>query len=326
MPETRKPATGQTVADFGNAALACNAARPEDSPNLTDFQRQSVLACDLSHAALELAGLGFACVPLNAARIPMLKGWPDSTLDADQTRARFARPGVAGLSVMTRDFFVLDCDRNHVLGVDGVLNFADIIARHGAGEPLALGPRVRTRRGGLHAYLRAPPGVSIRSSASKLALGVDIKAGNSLATVPPTPGYSWLKHPRDAEIPLAPAWLSPLIASPAPPARPPAALRPFDGREHPYARAAFSREIGCVAGAPCGQRNAALFRAAANLGGLAAGGALDPHVVARALLDAATVCGLLGDDGLRAVESSIASGLRRGLAHPREIPKRGRAS
>lgn len=314
MDNNEKATAAQDAAVTSKDAFSCQATRSEINPTIADIQQ----------AARELAGLSFACVPLNAARVPMLKGWQDSTSDANETHARFARHGVAGLAVVTRDIIVVDLDCGHTPGVDGILNFTDIIERHGAGEPLALGPRVRTRRGGLHAYFRAPPGVSIRSSASKLALGVDIKAGNSLATVPPTAGYRWLKHPCDAAIPLAPRWLIALPATAAPPPRAPSApLRPFDGREHAYARAALQRECAAVAGCGNGARNASLFKAAASLGALAAGGALSVQAVADALMDAASACGLVADDGCAAVEATIASGLRKGLERPRAIPAGG---
>ncbi len=78
-----------------------------------------------------------------------------------------------------------------------------------------------------------------------------------------------------------------------------------------------------MATAPKGQRNMALFAAAAKLGALAAGGALPVDVVAKGLLAAAEACGLIRDDGERAVRATIASGLRAGLQRPRAVPAGG---
>ncbi|MEQ1707795.1 MAG: bifunctional DNA primase/polymerase [Terricaulis sp.] len=317
--KTGKPATGQTVADFGNAALACNAARPEDSPNLTDFQRQSVLACGVSHAALELAGLGFACVPLSADRKPMLRGWPDFTADPAATGARFAHCRAAGLAlVMRAPLFVLDLDRGHGNGVDGVANFAALVHAHGGDFPK--GPRVRTRRGGVHVWLRAPDGVAIRSSAGRIAPGVDIKGFRSSAVCPPTAGYTWIGHARDIAPPMAPAWLLDMVAPIEAPRVAAASVRPYRGEASAYARVALERELKAVASAAPGVRNAALFKAAASLGSLCAGGALPADPVAASLLEAAAACGLVGNDGLHAVEATTASGFKAGLARPRALP------
>ena len=108
-------------------------------------------------AALELSALGYATIPLSAARLPVLKGWPSVLADADETRRRFERVDAAGIAIVTRGFFVLDLDRNHADGVDGIANFAALVAKHG--DFPRHGPRVRSRRGGLHIYLALPEGL-----------------------------------------------------------------------------------------------------------------------------------------------------------------------
>lgn len=99
-------------------------------------------------------------------------------------------------------------------------------------------------------------------------------------------------------------------------------LRAFNGLVHPYARAALRNACAAVAASPKGERNKVLFKAAASLGALAAGGALSPHAVAAALVTAARACGLTADDSLAAVEATIASGLKRGRENPRALPPR----
>ncbi|MEQ1781965.1 MAG: bifunctional DNA primase/polymerase [Hyphomonadaceae bacterium] len=108
-------------------------------------------------AALELSGRGYAAVPLSAARLPMLKGWPSISADADETRRRFERADAVGIAIVTRGFFVLDLDRNHADGVDGIANFAALVAKYG--DFPRHGPRIRSRRGGLHIYLALPEGL-----------------------------------------------------------------------------------------------------------------------------------------------------------------------
>jgi hypothetical protein len=82
----------------------------------------------------------------------------------------------------------------------------------------------------------------------------------------------------------------------------------------------LQRECDAVAGCAFGHRNLTLFKAAASLSALAAGGALSVHVVVDALYEAARACGLVADDGRQAVDATIASGLRHGLQRPRAVP------
>jgi len=263
-------------------------------------------------AALELSALGYATIPLSAARMPMIKGWPSVLADADDTRRRFERADAAGIAIVTRGFFVLDLDRNHADGVDGVASFAALVEAHGGDFPSeAEVPCVRSRRGGAHEYRAAPAGVMMRSSASKIAPGVDIKAGRALATCPPTAGYSWLSPLTPlVDLPPAPTWLVRLACPPPPPVYRP--VRPIQ-RER-YTEKVFHGELSAVATAAKGQRNAVLFKAAARLGDLVGAGMLEADMAAQGLLAAAEACGLASEDGRRAVEATIASGLRTGMA------------
>jgi hypothetical protein len=99
---------------------------------------------------------------------------------------------------------------------------------------------------------------------------------------------------------------------------PPPVYRPFEpirGTDA-YARAVLERELAAVASAGKGTRNMALFRAAARLGELAAAAMVPAETVAAGLLAAAEASGLIRDDGRRAAEATIASGLRRGFENP----------
>lgn len=277
-------------------------------------------------AALALAELGYTAVPLNAARKPILKGWPSASAGPAETRERFVQHRAAGLAIVMRHpLLVLDLDRGHADAADGVKTFAGLIRENGGDFPRN-GPRVRSRRGGVHVYLRARDDCAVRSSTSLLGPGVDCKGARSCATAPPTSGYSWSKLPCHInDVPIAPAWLIGLVAPRPHKLTPPASLRAFTGEASPYALAALEREIFAVAMCSVGRRNAELFRAAARLGGLCAAGALDPEAVARGLLAAAEHCRLTHDDGAAAVVKTIANGLRAGASSPRAAPPMGDA-
>jgi putative DNA primase/helicase len=59
--------------------------------------------------------------------------------------------------------------------------------------------------------------------------------------------------------------------------------------------------------------------ASANLGQLVGADLVVQSVAERALLHAATDCGLVKEDGTRAVLATIASGMKKGIAQPREV-------
>ena len=66
-------------------------------------------------------------------------------------------------------------------------------------------------------------------------------------------------------------------------------------------------------------RNLRLFKAAANLGGFVGASLVPEPLIVDALEAAAGECGLIAEDGRRAVAATIASGLARGVANPREV-------
>lgn len=273
-------------------------------------------------AALELSALGYPAIPLSATRVPMVRAWPNVSADPRETRYRFQRPDVRGIAVVTRGALVLDHDRGHSNGADGIAEFD----RLRAGREVPKGPRVRTRRGGLHLYFSASE-IPLRMAPGALAPGIDIKTGHALARVPPTAGYSWIIplvpiH----ELPPMPQWLIDLARKPDLVVQPLASvsLKHWHGDVSPYARAVLERELAGAALAKPGERNAALFRAAARLGSLCAAGHLPSEPVARGLLLAAEECGLTRDDGPSRVHATIESGLKAGAKSPRGIPTGGR--
>lgn len=174
-----------------------------------------------------------------------------------------------------------------------------------------------SRPGGLHLYFAAPPGRAIRNSAGKIAPHVDVRGAGGYVIGPGSVvGGRAYRITKDCPPALLPAWLADLAAPPPAPAapRPVVPLRPADG----YAAAAVRAEIRILADAPPGTRNHELNRSAFNLGQLVAAGMLDEDQVRAALLLAAERNGLLADDGQRQTEATIRSGLRAGMANPRQ--------
>jgi hypothetical protein len=279
--------------------------------------------------ALELAAHGLRPVPgkLIDGKIKPAGPWRDKpSTDEAAVRAWFSQCAQSNaLMVATGGgIVVVDLDRGHAGGADGIASFGALVRELGG---LPQGPRVRTPGGGLHLWLSTPADRRIRNSVGKIgrrdAPGVDVRGDGGLATVPPTVrgerSYVWAPSVFAVAIPPAPRWLLDLIApaqrvpctSPLPPMQ-------FSGIS-PYASKALRSELEALARTGPGARNLALFKASANLGGLAAGGLIPFGLVAQGLLAAAHDCGLIADDGQLAVEATIRSGLETGKAAPRQM-------
>jgi RecA-family ATPase len=101
-------------------------------------------------------------------------------------------------------------------GVDGEAALRDLEARHGT---LPETRTARTPTGGFHRYFRHPgAGIVIKSSASRLGVGIDTIGDNAMVPVPPSirPGvgaYTWTNELPVAE---ASAWLLELVMKPDP--------------------------------------------------------------------------------------------------------------
>lgn len=188
---------------------------------------------------------------------------------------------------------------------------------------------------GRHIYFRHPDRALrnrvglhiIESDGMKTRLpGLDVRAaGGSVALPPsrkPSGGYSWLVDPADGEA-LAdlPTWLLDVFDPPAPPPKPQPPIRATSAdRMARYLAAAVNSECTELAGMGRGTgRNMRLFQAAANLGEFVGSGLLPRDSAEAALEHAASDCGLWAEDGPHACRATIASGLTKGLARPREV-------
>ena len=256
-------------------------------------------------------------------------GVHDATSDPDELSRRFALHPTANLALACGDgLLALDIDAKG--DVDGFAALAELGAEFGV---LPATVRSRTPSGGAHLLFRfdgpAPlnrVGVK-RWSASgvrRVYDGLDVRAEGASVCLPPSRkpsgSYVWEASPFDVKVASAPAWLMALFRS-EPPPRPPAEPLRINSRERTarYVEAAVNGECRELAACRAPGRNLRLFQAAANLGGLVGAGLLPQSLAEDALERAADECGLVREDGLQGVRASIASGMRRGMANPREV-------
>lgn len=268
---------------------------------------------ELLDAALGYGALGwwvFPCRP-GAKRPATKNGLHAATTDQDTIGAWWGQhPGLnIGVACGPSGLLVVDLDERPP--VSGVTNFFQLVAD--AGHPADVATRTHdTPSDGGHLLYRAPPGVTLPSTAGKLAPGVDTRGDGGYALLPPSRLANGVyKVWDDAPILDTPAWLVDLLtATPAPPAGP---IGPAGSQRSAYGARALDAELGRLAQAVEGQRNDTLIRAAFRCGQLAGGGELDPVDAATALHAVAVRVGLAD----REVEATIRSGLRAGATRPR---------
>lgn len=94
-----------------------------------------------------------------------------------------------------------------------------------------------------------------------------------------------------------------------------------DSRQQAYLDRVVRNQADRIAAmGPNSGRNTACYNAGLVLGNFAAGAGLKPEESTEQIVAAATVCGLVADDGERSVRASIASGMRNGYKRPRQVP------
>lgn len=271
-------------------------------------------------AAQALAGMGLPVFPCNADKSPATRhGHKDATTDPEKIERMWRNKPDSLIGMPTgaaSGIMVLDLDISRQTGETAGETFA--LAQ---GWLDAESPGVRTPSGGRHVYFRHVEGV--RNSAGKLAPRVDVRGEGGYVCVPGGGGYEWIGAgpwvPTGLVEPPA-GLLNAILGQKA--ARDDqlelsadAAPRNFtDGAgSAAWAAAAFEEEVGRVASAKEGERNATLNTAAFNLGQIVATGGLMESEVRSRLQQAALGCGLEDGEALR----TIASGLSAGMASPR---------
>ncbi|HYF09523.1 MAG TPA: bifunctional DNA primase/polymerase [Acetobacteraceae bacterium] len=258
----------------------------------------------------------------------------DGTKDPALIRAiwtRFPRANVSICTGRVSGVFALDIDAKDGK-VDGFGALAELEERYGA---LPRSWRALTPSGGEHRYFRQPDGWDLRNKVglrlydsgarvSEVFNGLDIRTDGGACAAPPSVkasgSYRWADHPLEVEIADAPLWLLKMALDPPPPPKADRAplRRESADRMARYVEKALDNECARVAGTKSG-RNVQLFKSAANLGSLVGADLLPQQIAEDDLFRAADSCGLVHDDGAHSVRSTIASGMRAGIAKPREV-------
>lgn len=213
---------------------------------------------------------------------------------------------------------------------DGVAAWDALVAQNGG--PIATHSHL-TPSGGRHALFKWRADRPVTNSAGCLPAGIDVRGDGGFVIVPP------LRLPDGRTYQIAeafdffrfadaPDWLLGLIETrpsktPAESSRlaSPDASRSPAGNHDRYVQAALDGECAEVARAARGGRNNTLNRAAFSLGTLVGANVLNAGLATHRLYDAATACGLVAQDGQRAVMATIESGLTDGAAKPRTMPE-----
>ncbi|WP_242454794.1 bifunctional DNA primase/polymerase [Bailinhaonella thermotolerans] len=297
-------------------------------------------AADLVRYALAAAARGWHVFPLAPGDKVPLKGvsWKGQTTADPQVIRRLwgRRPYNIGIACGPSNLVVIDLDVPKPgekppppWDRPGINEGADVLAAlcEEVGQPLPFETfQVRTRRGGMHLYFAAPPGIVLGNTSGDKGNGlgwrIDTRAAGgyvvgpgSVVDLPDGAGtYQVLHNPAPAPLP---AWLADRLR-PAPPPRPagPVVVPLRDGRRGAYLDSAVRSCLDRIAAAGEGERNTTLWGASAALGQLVAGGALDEAGTEALLLATAADVGLPAAEARR----TIRSGFRRGALRPRKVP------
>lgn len=185
---------------------------------------------ELMRAALSYARRGvpvFPCKP--GGKTPLTpNGHLAATTDEQQIRRWWTSWPAANIGIPTGErsgLLVIDVDPRH----GGDTSLAVLEAEHGQ---IPHTTTVRTGSGGMHVYLRYPPGSNIRNSAGKLGSGLDVRGEGGYVIAPQshtTGPYEWLER-----VPLTapPEWLMEALRAPSRAAGDPTAakIRTKDGQ------------------------------------------------------------------------------------------------
>jgi hypothetical protein len=262
----------------------------------------------ITEAALFLAQ-AYPVFPVDASKRPLTaRGFKDATRDPTEIRALFARAHGIGVPTGTWSGFVaIDIDVK-----EGRAGLEWLAANE---HRLPRTRRHRTQSGGFHLLFLAPPGRTIRNSASKIAPGIDVRADGGYVVAPPTPGYSVADDAMPAPLP---AWLLDLLDPPRPAPTPAAPIR-MPGEASRYALAALDNECTAIMQAADGAKHDTLNRAAYSIGGLVAAGEI-PETEARSALESALSGIRHRCEDYPAAQRTLAAAFRAGIAAPRNPP------
>ncbi|MBR0855650.1 phage/plasmid primase, P4 family [Bradyrhizobium liaoningense] len=312
----------------------------------------------LEHA-LTLASRGWCVFPCHpATKQPLVKsdvpgegGLKLATTDEATIRAWWQRWPQAMIGLPTGapiGAFVVDIDAGEDKATGEIFEVAvlQVNLESAIGGPLPPTRYALTPRGGVHFYFRLPADGEIGNRANLLGKGsrIDIRGDGGYVIAPPSvrkDGVAYAWGDEQLDVAIAPPALVDLIlrrgafeekpsgsgigARAAAGVKPSAgeggdgAIAAADDAVRKYGLSALDAELQSVRQAGQGGRNDALNIASLKLAQLVAAGALHESFVRAALEQAAADCGLIRDDGLRAIKATIESGFRKGRTQPRDL-------
>jgi hypothetical protein len=242
-----------------------------------------------------------------------------ATSDPAEVRRDFARWPNARIGIPTgtiNRIVVIETDTMAGHAIDGAASLAQLEVEHGLlpDTRMACSPS-----GSLHHYFRHP-GIKIKTTASELGDGIDVRGNGGMVIAPPSVNLDGRRYRWINKLPIAdmPQWLIELTRE-----KPPtisqhavAAIRqPIEGPSK-YGTAALRNELINIHQAEPGHRNAVLNKAGFSLGQLVVIGLLDQVEVARLLFAAAAVWGNPNKD-----RNVIRYAMQAGMRQPRVRPR-----
>lgn len=277
--------------------------------------------------ALGLAGQGWHIFPLipNDKR-PAIRDWEQrATIDPARIRRCWsAGPYGIGIACGPSGLVVVDLDQPK----DGQTSPPEWAGHRDGWHVLGTLMRqahvalpgtftVQTGRAGTHLYFSHPAdGPQYRNTAGKLGWLIDTRAHGGYVVAPGSTvagrDYRILSEREPA---VLPDWIAGRIAPEELPPQQPVTVTLADDQAGRYVAAAISRQLSWFEQAPQGERNHALYRTAAALGQLVAGGAVAEQEIEGLLTQAAHRAGLRPAE----IRRTIASGLRAGARRPRTV-------
>jgi Bifunctional DNA primase/polymerase, N-terminal len=265
--------------------------------------------------ALETAEAGWPVFPCRPDKTPAThNGFKDATESPTRIEAWWAGHPEYLVAVPTEGLVVVDLDEPHTGPTGETWAWWCHHAEPHGWDP-TVAPIVATPRGGVHIYFRQPDGADVRCSTSKLASGVDIRANGGYVIVPgsvlPDGREYELLSPYPRALVDAPRWL--IDACTKPDSSVEIHTSPPTVGCTRYGLQALQSELGRLALATDGTRNATLNKAAFRAGQLVAGGQLDAHYAHDQLVMVALRIGL----GETETEATIESGMTKGALTPR---------
>lgn len=163
----------------------------------------------------------------------------------------------------------------------------------------------QTRSGGFHLLFQHVEG--LRSSVSKIAPGVDVRAEGGYFIWWPASGGSIVRDIKLTDLPLWPDWLMP-PARTKPDFKPP--VIPSGSHAQKYVQAAIRNAVQDVLDAPAGTRNQSLNAATFSLTRFLASEMISPDAIALAMTRAGLSVGLSEREVERTVASALSAGSR----------------